>query len=175
MLTAKKLQTILNELVQLEELGCTYDFKERHLVGLESLEALGFVKVIKSRIPQCGDHCEQYNDCKWIPYFESRKSAAKYKLTKDGLAFVDILRDDLSENELEKIIQKEISTKPFIDLILAQFIEVPEISVEELVNLLLTETNIGLDSIRTTLKDILDLMESVKLLKFAQGVLVPFV
>lgn len=175
MLTAKKLQIILKELVELEALGCTYDFKERYSVGLESLEALGFVKVIKSRIPQCGDHCEKYSDCKWIPYFESRKSAAKFKLTKDGLAFADILTSDLSADELEKIIQKEISTKQFIDLILAQSIEASVLTIEQIVNLLLKETNISLNSIRTTLKDILDLMESVKLLKFEQGVIIPFV
>ncbi|NHJ04499.1 MAG: hypothetical protein EAX90_06725 [Candidatus Heimdallarchaeota archaeon] len=171
MLTAKKLKVILQELTSLKDIGCTYDFKERFSVGLESLEVLDFVKVIRSSIPKCGDHCERYNNCDWIPFFEERKSSAKFKLTKTGLALADMLDGTLDENSFLQLLQKEISSTQIPDLILSQFLENQELSIAQLISVIKANSNLQLNTIRSTIRDVLDLLESLKLVKIEQGML----
>ncbi|HUU79017.1 MAG TPA: hypothetical protein VMX55_11780 [candidate division Zixibacteria bacterium] len=171
MLTAKKLKAMLQELISLKDVGCTYDFKERFSVGLETLEVLDFVKVIRSRIPKCDDHCVRYNDCDWIPFFEERKSVAKFKLTKAGLALADMLESNLDENSLLQLLQKEISSTQITDLILSQFLEDQELSIVQLISIIKEQSNLQLNIIRSTIRDVLDLLESLKLLKIEQGTL----
>lgn len=175
MLTAKKLKAMLQELISLKDIGCTYDFKDRFSVGLESLEVLDFVKVIRSRIPKCGDHCERYNDCDWIPFFEERKSVAKFKLTKTGLALADMLESNMDENSLLRLLQREISSIQITDLILSQFLENQELSIAQLISIIKESSNLQLNTIRSTVRDVLDLLESLKLVKIEQGMLFSFV
>ena len=99
MLTVKNLEQMLAELIVLKDIGCTYDFKERFNVGLDSLATLAIVKVIRTKIPACGDHCNRYNNCQWISIFNKRKSKSKFKFTKQGLAIAQHLTlvDDLED------------------------------------------------------------------------------
>lgn len=175
MLTAEKLQKIVTELLVLEEIGCTYDFKERFGVGLNSLEVLGLVKLIKTRIPKCGDHCTKYNDCQFISLFEKRKSKTKYRLTKEGKILADNLSSDgITSKNLKSMLQKEFSSYSFVDLILSLLMDYPELSIEKLVSSILETTNSTLYGIRTSIRDILDLLVSLELLAMNEGKLKVF-
>jgi len=175
MLTAEKLQEIVTELLVLEEIGCTYDFKERFGVGLNSLEVLGLVKLIKTRIPKCGDHCTKYRDCQYIPLFEKRKSKTKYRLTKEGKILADFLSSDaVTSKNVNTLLQKEFSNYSFVDLILSLLMDHPELTIEKLVSSILETTNSALYNIRTSIRDILDLLVSLELLVMNEGKLSAF-
>ena len=175
MLNCKTLIIIMKELLDLKEIGCTYDFKERFSVGLEPLELLGFTKVIRSKIPACGDHCKRYNGCEWIPVFESRKSAAKFRLTKEGLSFSNKLElSDFDDKSAKDFVQSEIQSISIIDTILSYLLDTNELSIEQLVTKLLNDTNIKLSILRTSLMDILDLMTSIELISIKEGQILPF-
>ncbi len=170
MLTAEKLPEIIAELLVLEEIGCTYDFKERYGVGLNSLEVLGLTKLIKTRIPKCGDHCTKYRDCQYIPLFEKRKSKTKYRLTKEGKILADYLSSDaVTSANIKSLLQKEFSNYSFVDLILSLLMDNPELAIEKLVSSILETTNSTLYSIRTSIRDILDLLVSLELLVIHEG------
>ncbi len=170
MLTAEKLPKIVAELLVLEEIGCTYDFKERFEVGLNSLEVLGLVKLIKTRIPRCGDHCTKYRDCQYIALFEKRKSKTKYRLTKEGKNLADYLSSEtVTSKNIKLLLQREFSNYSFVDLILSLLMDSPEISVEKLVSSIIANTNLALYSIRTSIKDILDLLTTLEILIIDEG------
>lgn len=175
MLNYQSLITIMKELLELKEIGCTYDFKERFSVGLEPLEILGFTKVIRTRIPACGDHCQRYKDCKWIPHFESRKSVAKFKLTKEGLSFSNkLILHELDDENAKSFVQDEIQSLSIIDTIMSYQMDSKELSIEKLVTKLLNDTNITLSKLRITIMDILDLMVSLELIALKEGQILPF-
>ncbi|MBK5114529.1 MAG: hypothetical protein KGD59_13520 [Candidatus Heimdallarchaeota archaeon] len=176
MLTVKNLQKILLELFSLKEIGCTYDFKERFEVGLTSLEVLGLAKIIRTKIPTCGDHCERYNDCKWIPIFQKRKSKSKYKLTKDASSLIDtISSESISDSGVQMEISSYLISTPIVDQINSMLIGKTSLSIEQLVSALLKETNLSLQAIRTTMKDILDLLVSAQIIRIKEGIIVKYV
>ena len=170
------LNKMLKELVSLKEIGCTYDFKERFEVALSALEVLDLVKVIRTKIPACGDHCERYNDCKWIPIFQKRKSKSKYKLTKEGLSLIENLSfDNLADSEIQKVIVNYLFSSRIVDQINSLLLGEPNLTIERLVTSLLKETNLGLQAIRIAIKDILDLLVSAKLIGRKEGVIMKYV
>ncbi|NHJ88001.1 MAG: hypothetical protein FK734_21230 [Asgard group archaeon] len=172
MLTVNTLKDMILELTSLNEIGCTYDFKERFGVSLASLELLGFVKVIRSKIPECGDHCEKFADCKWISIFESRKSKSKFKMTKEGLALAHLINIySADEQQLEKLLAKEILTIKIIDTLNSFLIDNPELSIELLTTKLLDETPLTLEEIRSSIMDILDLLVSIDVLQLKEGLI----
>jgi hypothetical protein len=167
---------MLLELFSLKEIGCTYDFKERFEVALSSLEVLGLAKIIRTKIPACGDHCERYNDCKWIPIFQNSKSKSKYKLTKDGLSLIDNLSSDsMTDPEVQTEISNYIISTPIVDQINSMLVGEPNLSIEKLVTALLKETNLSLQAIRTTIKDILDLLVSAQVIRIKEGTILKYV
>ncbi|MBN1327875.1 MAG: hypothetical protein JXA54_00250 [Candidatus Heimdallarchaeota archaeon] len=176
MLTKEMLKNMLVELLSLNELGCTFDFKDRFGVSLSTLEVLGLVKVIKSKIPVCGDHCTKYNDCQWITNFESKKSSSKYKLTKEGLELATtILAKTIDDKLAQDYIIETISQVQLIDVMRSLLLTSKEISIEYLVLVLLEQTTLSIDSIRKNAKDILNLMESLQLLQLKEGKITPIV
>jgi hypothetical protein len=176
MFTVKKLQKILLELVSLKEIGCTYDFKDRFEVGLHSLEVLSLTKVIRTKIPACGDHCECYNDCKWEPIFQKRKSKSKFRLTKEGLTLAENLSSDcIDDSELVSVVTTYLLGSSIVDQINSMLLGVENLSIEKLVTTLLKETNLSLQAIRTTIKDILDLLVSAKIVRIKEGTILKYV
>ena len=176
MLTVKKLQNILLELVSLKEIGCTYDFKERFEVAMPTLEVLDLVKVIRTKIPTCGEHCEQYNDCKWIPIFQKSKSKSKFKITKEGLALAENLSsNNIAEAELELLITNYLIGSPIVDQINSMLLDEESLTIEKFVSILLQESNLSLIAIRTTMKDILDLLVSANIIRLKEGTIMKYV
>ncbi len=168
MLIANNLKDIMLELLSLNEIGCTYDFKERFNVGLNSLEVLGLVKVIRTKIPICGDHCQRYNDCEWIPIFEKKKS--KFKFTKDGLRLLEELSsEEITDSKVDEILQNYLMSIGIIDLILSMLMDNQFITMERLTSTLLKKTNLTLYVIRITTKDILDLMVTLNFITVTEG------
>lgn len=166
---------MLTELLSLKEIGCTYDFKERFEVALAALEVLELVKLIRTKTPVCGDHCERYNDCKWIPIFQKKKSKSKYKLTKDGLALIDNLSSSsLSESKIQAVIIGFLISSRIVDQINSLLLGESNLTIERLVTSLLQETNLSLQAIRTTIKDILDLLVSAQLIGIKEGIIVKY-
>ena len=175
MLTAEKLLEMVTELLVLDEIGCTHDFKERFGIGLNSLAVLGLVKLIKTRIPKCGDHCTRYRDCQYISLFEKRKSKTKYRLTKEGKILAEFLSSDAVTNtNIKLILQKEVGNYSFVDLILSLLMDYPELTIEKLVSSILEMTNSTLYSIRTSIRDILDLLVSLEFLVIDEGKITTF-
>ena len=175
MLTVKNLHKMLMELLSLKEIGCTYDFKERFEVALAALEVLELVKLIRTKIPVCGDHCERYNDCIWIPIFQKKKSKSKYKLTKDGLALIDNLSSSsLSESKIQEVIIGYLINSRIVDQINSMLLRESNLTIERLVTSLLQETNLSLQAIRTTIKDILDLLVSAQLIGIKEGTIAKY-
>ena len=167
---------MLKELLSLKEIGCTYDFKERFEVALSALEVLDLVKVIRTKIPACGDHCERYNDCKWIPIFQKRKSKSKYKLTKEGLSLIENLSfDNLADSEIQKVIVNYLFSSRIVDQINSLLLGEPNLTIERLVTSLLKETNLSLQAIRIAIKDILDLLVSAQIIGIKEGVIMKYV
>lgn len=176
MLTVMNLHKMLVELLSLKEIGCTYDFKERFKVALSTLEVLDLVKVIRTKIPTCGDHCERYNDCIWIPIFQKRKSKSKHKLTKDGLSLLENLSaDSLTDAEIQTTITNYLINSRIVDQINSLLIGESNLTKERLVTTLLKETNLSLQAIRTTIKDILDLLVSAQIIGIKEGTIVKYV
>jgi hypothetical protein len=172
MLTAIKLKTVLQELLATNEIGCTYDFIERHGLALSSLETLGYVKVIRSRIPACGDHCEKFNDCQHISLFEKRKSKSKYKLQEKGIKLLKRLDMLSTEEDVIEEVKNELMLGELFDIIQSLLLDAPEgLTVEQLVTSTLKQTKLSLTIIRTTFKDIIDLLFSVGLLAKKEGIL----
>lgn len=170
------LNKMLKELLSLKEIGCTYDFKERFEVALSALEVLDLVKVIRTKIPACGDHCERYNDCKWIPIFQKRKSKSKYKLTKEGLSLIENLSfDNLADSEIQKVIVNYLFSSRIVDQINSFLLGEPNLTIERLVTSLLKETNLSLQAIRIAIKDILDLLVSAQTIGIKEGVIMKYV
>ncbi|MGC9780415.1 MAG: hypothetical protein HZR80_14305 [Candidatus Heimdallarchaeota archaeon] len=170
MLIANNLKDIMLELLSLNEIGCTYDFKERFNVGLNSLEVLGLVKVIRTKIPICGDHCQRYNDCEWIPIFEKKKSKSKFKFTKDGLRLLEELSsEEITDSKVDEILQNYLMSIGIIDLILSMLMDNQFITMERLTSTLLKKTNLTLYVIRITTKDILDLMVRLNFITVTEG------
>lgn len=170
------LNKMLKELLSLKEIGCTYDFKERFEVALSSLEVLALVKVIRTKTPACGDHCERYNDCKWIPIFQKRKSKSKYKLTKEGLSLIENLSfDNLTDSEIQKVIVNYLFSSRIVDQINSLLLREPNLTIERLVSSLLKETNLNLQAIRIAIKDILDLLVSAQIIGIKEGVIMKYV
>ena len=175
MLTAEKLIDILMELDSQKELGCTFDFKERFFVDLKPLELLNFVTVIQTRIPACGDHCNNYSNCKWIPLFEQRKSASKFRLTKQGTNFASFLKKNASSSkEIKKIVKEELRNTPLVKISMNFLEDKSEVSIEEILSVLLENSNYSIHIFRVTLKDILDLMVSVELITVKEGLIGKF-
>ena len=172
MLTKQTLKKMLLDLLSLNEIGCTYDFKDRFHVSLKSLEVLGFVKAIRTRIPACGDHCEKFEDCKWISIYKKRKSKSKFRFTKNGLSLANFLLSDLSDDVLVDAILEQISNTAIVEVIQSLLNNQLAISPESLVTALLDRTNIKIADIRFTTKDILDLLESLQEIKIDEGVIV---
>ena len=175
MLTAETLQEILLDLHKKDGLGCTYDFKERYYVGLNSLAFLNLVTLIKTRIPKCGDHCERYQDCPSIELFENRKSKTKYRLTKEGANLADFLSSDsVTMDNLKSMLQKELVNYPFVDLVVSLLMDVSELSVEKLVASIQEQTNTSLFAIRTSIRDILDLLVSIEIIGIKEGIITQY-
>ncbi|HUT80075.1 MAG TPA: hypothetical protein VMZ29_02645 [Candidatus Bathyarchaeia archaeon] len=176
MFTKESLKNMLIELLALNELGCTFDFRERYGVSLSTLEILGLVKVIKSKIPACGEHCEKYKDCQWTANFESKKSSSKYRLTKDGLELAtNISVKTVDDRLLQDYLIEAINQIQIIDIIQSLLLTLKEISIEYLVLTLLEQTNLSINTIRLNSKDILNLMESLQLLQLKEGKIALFV
>ncbi|MHA1220197.1 MAG: hypothetical protein ACTSQB_00520 [Candidatus Heimdallarchaeota archaeon] len=176
MLTKKNLQKILIELLSQNELGCTYDFKERFDVSLSSLEALGLMKAIRSKIPTCGEHCERYADCRWLSIFNSRKSKSKFKLTKIGLELAtNLSQPTLTPKLLRDYIVEAITSAKIVDIIQLLLQASGEISVEQLITALLEQTNLTINFIRQNTGDILHLLESLTILQQKEGQILPYV
>ena len=123
------LHKMLSELLSLKEIGCTYDFKERFEVALSTLEVLDLVKVIRTKIPACGDHCER------------------------------TITDYLINSRI-------------IDQISSLLIGESDLTKERLVTSLLKETKLSLQAIRTTIKDILDLLVSAQIIGIKEGTII---
>ncbi len=173
MLTVQKLRKMLLELLALKEIGCTYDFKERFEVALTPLEVLGLVKVIRTKIPDCGDHCERYNNCQWIPIFQKSKSKSKFSLTKEGLALAENLSSEsISDSEALAIISDYLLGLSIIDQIISLLLGAGTLSIEKLVSTLLKEINLDFLIIRTTLRDILDLLVSTGTIGIYEGTII---
>ena len=170
MLDTEKVRDILLNISTTNEIGCTYDVNERFGVGLSPLEILGLVKIIRTRIPTCGDHCPKYNDCEWIALFEKRKSKSKFKLTKDGLRLLgEMSSEGISNEKIVELLQSYLMGNSTIDLILSMLIDTEFLTIEKLTSNLLKESNLKLQVIRSTIKDILDLMVSLNLISIIEG------
>jgi hypothetical protein len=172
MLTAKKLSQMIIELQKLDDIGCIFDFKEKFKVSFSSIETLGLVTRIQRKIPACDDHCSRSSDCQWIPIFQKRKSRSKFKLTKIGKELAEVVENkEHSDEELKKIIHGFISKSVIIDIIQSMIIDQNNLTTEIIVTSILKQTNIKLQTIRTTLKDILDLMENLEIIHIKEGLL----
>ncbi|MFW9923443.1 MAG: hypothetical protein ACFFDW_09190 [Candidatus Thorarchaeota archaeon] len=171
MLTAEKFHEILLELDAQNQLGCTYDFQERHSVGLKPFELLDVVKVISTRIPACGEHCIKYQDCKHISLFEKRKSIVKFQLTKFGSNLVEYFKTkEFTKEEIKDVIKKELKTASLYSKLELLFKDSVQISTVEIISYLLENSTIDLYTLRTSLKDILDLMDSLKIISNREGI-----
>ncbi|NHK31775.1 MAG: hypothetical protein FK730_10520 [Asgard group archaeon] len=172
MLTAKKLSQIILELQSLDDIGCTYDFKERLEVSFSSIETLGLVTKIQRKIPACDDHCSKSSDCQWIPIFQKSKSRSKFKLTKLGKDLAEkVANKEHTDEELKRIIHGFISKSIIIDTVQSMIIDQNNLTTEKIVTGILNHTNIKLQIIRTALKDIFDLMENLEIIRIKEGLL----
>jgi len=172
MITAITLKEILDELITTNNIGCTYDFKKKYGIALASIQTLGYVKAIRSQIPVCGDHCEKFNDCEFIPLFEKQKSKSKFKLQDSGIKLAKRLDMLKTIEDIIEEVKNELMTTDFFDTIQSLLMDHPEgITVEQLVTAILKQTTFKLDDIRKTFKDIIDLMTSVELLVINEGIL----
>jgi hypothetical protein len=172
MITAITLKEILDDLSEVNEIGCTYDFRQKYGIGLASLQTLGYAKVIRSRIPACGDHCEKFNDCEFISLFEKRKSKSKFKLETSGKNLQKRL-SMLSTNEaIYEEVKNDLMNTKIYDAIQSLLIDYSDgISIEQLVTAILKQKTFKLYVIRETFKDILDLLLSTHLLMIKEGIL----
>ncbi|NHJ47453.1 MAG: hypothetical protein FK733_06685 [Asgard group archaeon] len=176
MLTAEKMSQMILEIESMNNIGCTFDFKERYDVALPTLNALSLVTSIRSKIPACGDHCSRYQDCQWIPIFQKKKSKSKFKLSKTGEKLAaDLANRSQSKEEIKDIILGVISKTIIVDVIQSLLMEHTNLTVERVVTEMLKQTKIYLQTIRTVLKDILDLMASLELIKFKEGLILSYV
>jgi hypothetical protein len=172
MLTAKKLSQMIIELQNLDDIGCIFDFKDRFEISFSSIEALGLVTKIQRKIPACDDHCSKSSDCQWIPIYQKRKSRSKFRLTKLGKDLAEeVANKEHSDEELKKIIHGFITKSLIIDLIQSMIFDQNNLSTEKIVTSILEQTNIKLQTIRTTLKDIFDLMENLEIIRIKEGLL----
>ena len=175
MFTTEKFQKIMLDLLAKDGIGCTYDFKERYDIGLNSLATLNLVKLIKTRIPKCGDHCQDYRDCKYLSLFDKRKSKTKYLLTKEGKNLATFLTSDaVSASNLTSMLQKELSNYSIVDLISSLLMDSKELTIERLVASLVKQTTMPLFEIRTSMRDILDLLVSLEIIAINEGVITSF-
>jgi hypothetical protein len=176
MLTAEKISQMILEIQSLENIGCTYDFKERFTVGLSTLHALGLVTSIRSKIPGCDSHCPRSLNCQWISIFERRKSKSKFKLSKTGEKLAaDLGNNELSEEEINTLVLAAISKIAIVDVIQSLLMDHTNLTVEITVAELLKQTKVNLQTIRTALKDILDLLASLKIIKIKEGLIFSYV
>jgi len=176
LLTEEKLKEMILTIKNLDNIGCTYDFKDQFEVALTSLEALNLVTKISSKIPDCDEHCLKSNDCQWFSIYQKQKSKSKFKLTKTGEKFAnDILENNLTSAELKSIILDVVSKALLVDTIQSVLIEQKNLTIEKLVTEILKQTNIDLRTIRIALMDILHLMESLEIIHLKEGLILTYV
>lgn len=172
MLNVENLINILQDLSS-KEIGCTYEIKNQFGVSLNPLEILGLVKIIRTKIPPCDDHCQLSNDCKWMPIFGKKRSKSKFRLTKDGESLLEKLTsDNLSREKMIESLQSHLMNVDIVDFILTLLMDNESVMVEQLTSRLLQEANLKLQVIRTTIKDLLDLMVSLNLISIFEGVII---
>jgi len=171
MLTKETLLAILTEFRSKKDVACTYDFKEKFGVALAPLEVLEIAKVVKSKIPPCGQHCDRYKDCRWETIFQSRKSKSLYRLTKKGLTLASSLEDPALK-EKEALLLAYLEETSLAQLLQSLQHKYQPISMEVLVNHFLTNSSWSLYTIRSCLRDILDLFQSLGKLEIKEGVIV---
>ena len=106
---------------------------------------------------------------------KKRKSKTKYRLTKEGKILADYLSSDaVTSKNINSMLQKEFINYSFVDLILSLLMDTPKLTIEKLVSSILETTNSTLYSIRTSIRDILDLLVSLELLIMHEGELTSF-
>lgn len=163
------------ELQSLNNIGCTYDFTDRFEVSLASLEALGLMSKIRTKIPDCDDHCLKSKDCQWISIYQKQKSKSKFKLTKTGEKLVnDLIIINQKEDKIESLILDAINQSVLVDIIQSMIIDQKSISAEKLITEILKQTNVNLQTIRMNLRDIFDLMESLEIIRIKEGLLLTY-
>jgi hypothetical protein len=172
MLTVDTLIHIILEFHELEDLGCTFDFKERFSVALATLEILGLTNRIKTKIPDCSSHCDKTNDCQWIPIYQKRKSRSKYRLTKAGKNLAAIL----SQYNTDKVKQRDaiynsISNIAIVDIINSLLLDNTALTTEILISEILNQSRLQLWTLRITLQDILTLLESLEIIQRKEGLI----
>lgn len=154
-------------------IGCLFHIKEQFGVSLKAFQLLGFAKVIRRNIPACGKHCDKYDSCKHLDAFRARKSRGKYKLTPKGLTLQKNLEELSDQPEKTQLfLQKNLLANDFCKKLL-QFTEAHTkgLEISDLVTWLLTNTKHKLFFIRIAMRDVLDLLISLDLLKIQQGLL----
>ncbi|MCE7746250.1 MAG: hypothetical protein GPJ52_14060 [Candidatus Heimdallarchaeota archaeon] len=105
----------------------------------------------------------------------NKKSKSKHKLTKDGLSLLENLTaDSLTDAEIQTTITYLINSR-IVDQINSLLIGESNLTKERLVTTLLKETNLSLQAIRTTIKDILDLLVSAQIIGIKEGTIVKYV
>lgn len=172
MITAITLKEILEDLSEVNEIGCIFDFKKKYGIVLASLQTLGYVKVIRSRIPACGDHCEKFNDCEFISLFEGRKSKSKFKIQEAGKKLANRLAMLSTNEDIMEEVKNDLMNTEIFDTIQSLLMDYPEgISIEQLVTAILKQTTFKLGVIRETFRDVLDLMVLTQLFVEKEGIL----
>ncbi|MHA1123007.1 MAG: hypothetical protein ACTSQ3_03550 [Candidatus Heimdallarchaeota archaeon] len=106
----------------------------------------------------------------------NKKSKSKHKLTKDGLSLLENLTaDSLTDAEIQTTITNYLINSRIVDQINSLLIGESNLTKERLVTTLLKETNLSIQAIRTTIKDILDLLVSAQIIGIKEGTIVKYV
>ncbi|MBD3190765.1 MAG: hypothetical protein GF308_08980 [Candidatus Heimdallarchaeota archaeon] len=174
MLTSGKIEEIMLKLKEQDGLGCFYDFKEQFGISLKVFETLSLVKRIQRYVPDCEDHCIKYCDCPWIDHFYKRKSKTKYKWTKQGAQLAEELsQKSLTAEKKKQLIRNMIQDAELSDTIFSMLLAQKKqgISLPNFINYLLSESDLGLKTIRIALRDILDLYCSLHLITIDSGII----
>ncbi|MHA1630877.1 MAG: hypothetical protein ACTSXO_11650 [Candidatus Heimdallarchaeota archaeon] len=173
MLTKETLLAILTEFQSKKDVACTYDFKEKFGVALAPLEILGIAKVVKNKIPSCGQHCNRYENCQWIDLLQSRKSKSLYRFTKKGFVLASSLQDGiLSSDEKDALLLTFLQNNSLSQLFLSLQQDRQTIQVAVLVSYLLANSSLSIYAIRSCLQDILDLFQSLGMLEIKEGAII---
>ena len=173
MLTYKTMIKILQEIKEPENIACTHNFREKYGVSLVPFKALKLLRLIKTRVPDCGSHCEKYQDCKWIETFENMKSKSKYQISKEGIKILTQIKNiSPEEKEIKNILQGIITKLEIPDIIISILMDKKDgLSIELLIRKMMYQIKISNYDIRTSLGDILDLMVSLEVIMEKEGLL----
>ena len=68
---------------------CRFQIELNYGISFDFLTEMDLLSRIKTRVPRCIDHCNQTEECKYIPIFEQKVSQHKAKIGKNGLRLLD--------------------------------------------------------------------------------------